>query len=462
MSGFVATALLLLSIGLLDGALGPRGLQLRSTLALLAFAPVLVHLIKGCDWRAWRGVAVAVAGVAFALLWHIASGAPQYFSLAAALALLAIAQGSGEETRRELSATLALTALAYGAFVVVRDFGSLWPVLFPLSENLSTMLASVFGASIRLGPSHSGMWLVAAFALAFCARRAVARRGSAGLAALAVALLVVLPVAWFGLRTLGHPAMAIGLPPQVLVGRFTEFLLLLVPLWVFTRAYALPSSSSRPGSGREGRARGHSGGPWFGRRRGPAVASAVLLVVGIALLSWSPGIPAKTGRVLIDARGDFSLEGLRWGQYGAQIPSGASLAALPPYLKARGFSVTVHESDIDASVLAEHDVMVVMNPGYTFDQPELKAIWGFVEGGGGLLVLADHTNIQGTMAPLNALLEPSGVQIEFDSAIPQITGWTWYGCMRIHPHPLTRGIRDESDPRRPSRVDNGGRANQSG
>jgi hypothetical protein len=445
MSGSAAAALLLLSIGLLDGALGPRGLQLRSLLALLAFAPVLVHLIRGCDWRAGRGVALGATGVACALLWHFASGAPQYFSLAAALALLTIAQGPGEETRRELGATLALTALAYAAFVVVRDFGSLWPVLFPLSESVSSLLASAFGVSVRLGPSHSGMWLVAAFVLAFAARRAVARPRSARLAALAVALVVVLPSTWFGLRTLGHPAMAIGLPPQLLTGRFTEFLLLLVPLRVFTRAYPLPSSSSRPGSTRGSGALGRFRDKWFGGRRGPAVASAVLLIVGIALLSWSPGIPAKAGRVLLDARGNFSLEGLRWGEYGSQVPSGASLAALPPYLKARGFTITVHESSIDTSILADHDVMVVMNPGYTFDGPELEAIWGFVEDGGGLLVLADHTNIQGTMEPLNTLLEPSGVQVEFDSAIPQITGWTWYGCMRIHPHPLTRGIRDESD-----------------
>jgi hypothetical protein len=181
----------------------------------------------------------------------------------------------------------------------------------------------------------------------------------------------------------------------------------------------------------------------FGRRA--AAVSGALLLVGLVLLTWPMRVPSTTGRVLLDARGEFSLEPLRWGAYARDAGQGASIATLPPYLEALGFEVTVRETVIDGAVLSEHDVLVVMNPAYAFESSELEAIWSFVERGGGLLVLGDHTNISGTMEPLNVLLEPTGVRVEFDSAIPQIARWTWYGCMRVHPHPLTAGIRDESD-----------------
>jgi hypothetical protein len=49
------------------------------------------------------------------------------------------------------------------------------------------------------------------------------------------------------------------------------------------------------------------------------------------------------------------------------------------------------------------------------------------------------------MGPVNELIAPTGIRLRFDSAIPFVDRWTWYGCTRRTPHPLTRSIRDESD-----------------
>jgi hypothetical protein len=437
--GFLATALLLLSIALLDGALGPRGAQLRPLLSLVALLPVFVQIASGVDPGGRRRLAAAIGGAACVVVWYVSAGASpffalSFFSLAAAFLLFAVGLRE-EDGRRGLALALGLTAFCYGSFVAVRDYATLWPVLYPLSTRASSAIGLGLGVVARYGPSHSGMWLLFAFAAAFISRVAVGQRASAWKALLGVVLLIVAPVFWLGVRYLGQAAMWAGINPQLLSGRAIQFAFLLVPLALFVRGYPLTSGS--PSAGRSG------GGVTVGRRA--AAVSGALVIVGLVLLAWPVHVSSTTGRVLLDSRGEFSLEPLRWGAYARDAGQGASIATLPPYLEALGFEVTVHDTVVDPSVLLEHDVMVVMNPAYAFEDPELDAIWSFVERGGGLLVLGDHTNIAGTMGPLNALLEPSGVRVEFDSAIPQIMRWTWYGCMRFHPHPLTAGIRDETD-----------------
>jgi hypothetical protein len=442
MSGFVATSLVLLALGLFEGALGPRGDRLTSLLALIAVAPVVVHLLAGLDLRARRGLLAAALSIVGALLWSRWDGAAAYFLLSGTLALAALSQDEGERFKRDLGAALALTVLGYGTFVAVRDHVSLWPLLYTISGHLSGAAASLLRIEARIGPTYSGMLVVVAFAMAFAARAAIARMVPTGRTALAIVLLLVLPAAAVGARGLAMFAARLGVPAAFLTWRVLLFALLLVPLGLFLRDQpvdpaALRGISLRAGGGDR---RGH-------RRPGSAGAIGVLILIvgGLLLLTWSGGVPARTGRVLLDGRGEFDLEPLVWGKYGSEAERGASLATLPPLLEERGFSVAVTDTAIDGRVLEEHDVLVIMNPAYAFEHAELEAIWSFVRDGGGLLVLGDHTNIHGTMEPLNTLLGPFGVRVAFDSAIPMIERWTWYGCMRVHPHPVTRGVRDETD-----------------
>jgi hypothetical protein len=437
-AGFLATALLLLSIAILEAAIGPRGADLRQLLALVALAPALCYLAGAVDWRQRSSGALAVGAAVLVGAWYAAGGAGQYLALAGALSLLALAGRSEAEVRRSLGVALALTALGYGSFVALRDHVTLWPVLYPLSANVSQAVASVLRIPARLGPTYSGTWLVTGFGIAFVARAVVARRRPTWYAVIAVALLLVLPAVAIWLRRVVIAAMRAGVNLQFLVWRPTLFVLLLLPLAMFLREQPLAPGAQR--WGRPARAVG-AGMRWRARH----LAWVVFIVVGIVALVYAPRVPARTGRVLLDARGEFSLDPLVWGAYGPDIERGASLATLPVLLRSRGFAVTISDTTITGSALEDHDVLVVMNPSYEFSEAELASIWAFVERGGGLLVLGDHTNISETMRPLNALIEPTGVRIEFDSAIPQVRRWTWYDCMRVHPHLVTRGIRDETD-----------------
>jgi hypothetical protein len=180
-------------------------------------------------------------------------------------------------------------------------------------------------------------------------------------------------------------------------------------------------------------------------RKIATVASMATALTGLVLLTWGRPIPWNPGKVLIDTRGSFNMEAIRWGAYGREVPQGASLATLPNVLGAYGFETATSDTLINAAALEGTDVLVVMNPDTAFTDAEHKTIWDFVNRGGGLLVLGDHTNIMGVMEPFNTLLEPAGISLNFDSVIPKVDRWSWYGCMRFHPHPVTRRLRDEAE-----------------
>jgi hypothetical protein len=111
MSGFVATSLVLLSLCLFEGALGPHGDRLVSLLALLAVAPVIVHLLTGADLRTRRGLLAAAHSIVGVILWSRWGAAAACFALSGGLAFAGLSQRDAIGGKRELAAALALTAL---------------------------------------------------------------------------------------------------------------------------------------------------------------------------------------------------------------------------------------------------------------------------------------------------------------------------------------------------------------
>ena len=59
----------------------------------------------------------------------------------------------------------------------------------------------------------------------------------------------------------------------------------------------------------------------------------------------------------------------------------------------------------------------------------------FVERGGALLLLADHTDLREQLQPTNALLEPWGIRLRDDSAVSTDPGGWWTGTIAASDHP---------------------------
>ncbi len=96
------------------------------------------------------------------------------------------------------------------------------------------------------------------------------------------------------------------------------------------------------------------------------------------------------------------------------------------------------ESEIvNSEILENVDIFVVTSINTAFLSEEHNNIWNFVENGGSLLVLGDHTDIADTKEPLNDLLKPVGINYRFDSGLPIDQNFDWETCYQFVHNPVT-------------------------
>lgn len=152
---------------------------------------------------------------------------------------------------------------------------------------------------------------------------------------------------------------------------------------------------------------------------GSTTVTAGVVTLAVSLLR-PPG--DAVGRVTV-----FNSGGLDWERPQVGISSGPSsgmFGVLPDYLASDGIHCeTVEPGEDLAAALQESDVFVVINCAHVWSDAELAAVHAFVDGGGGLLVLCDHTDVFGQMEPINSLLRPYDIGLAFDSAYPIGPSW---------------------------------------
>lgn len=102
-----------------------------------------------------------------------------------------------------------------------------------------------------------------------------------------------------------------------------------------------------------------------------------------------------------------------------------------------GGKVMVFDSQagsLTSGTLEGTSVVVFINPTAVPADQTLCAIRDFVRSGGGLLMLGDHTDIQGSREPLNTILSFTHMSLNFDSAVPLRQHWR--GCLEVRRHAL--------------------------
>lgn len=172
--------------------------------------------------------------------------------------------------------------------------------------------------------------------------------------------------------------------------------------------------------------------PW--RRR--TALGAIALMVGVALYGFLPPQSSTGGEIVLHDAGYLNWQMPVFGSYGDK--SGGMFGRLPQFLKASGYQVKLCPATRES--LRSAKVLVVINLMENFDRQTKEAIWDFVRRGGSLLLLGDHTGLQGIREPSNDLLEPAKIALNFDSAKSFRDGWLWaYGLPR---HATTVGTDD--------------------
>ncbi len=174
----------------------------------------------------------------------------------------------------------------------------------------------------------------------------------------------------------------------------------------------------------------------FQRGRAPGESSPAqrpwLALAATCLLGWAAGLgsvfippgPDRAGRILIDDRfcGVWEptarrLDAEWYGDFATY-----SFTSLAEWL-GKWFSVDVNTSrEYTDVLLMNYDVLILKTPETRIPDPEVEAIERFVQRGGGLLLVGDHTNLLGMGAHLNALSARHGIRFLYDSVSEGKTG----------------------------------------
>ena len=403
-----AWSALLLCIAVLLKLLGPIEAALESLLMAAglagwtAFSGGGMHVVRLAPMaRRWLP---ALAG--FFLLMRIEDPAGSL----AALALIVLATPSAH---RSAAAGCVVAIAAWRALVPILP--GAWSIPVALSHVLSSALGSVLPSPSAAGPTATGLWLFLIWLAAVCAMRSGGARAGV-LRCMAGFCLVCLNAATLSMTTVAPAAllMAHHEPGAGAQGAVLS-LFLRGPLLLLALCALFPRPAT-PGFPQPGYA-----DLWSAMRKraipiaGCAALAAMLFAVG------APGGARREGEIVVRASDAFDMQAPAPERYG--IANAGMFGMLPRYLALAGHRVRVAQPPLDAAALKIAAVAVVILPTERLAAAEKAAIYAFVERGGSLLVMGDHTDLLSTRAPIDDLTSRFGLRIRFDSAFPAREQW---------------------------------------
>jgi hypothetical protein len=320
------------------------------------------------------------------------------------------------------------TAVGCAVLAVAAAHGApLWYLGQCAAGSLILVVNAALDTDLQVGLAYSGLTLTGTVTL-WCLTAAVgAHRFKAGILAatlLAVLLITIVYVPFHSRLLLSLPAPGPWWLKMVRQHfQLALFAALLVPLYLFCRHTSLPVR------------------PLQRDVHGAAVLLlAVILAVVARQVPWSPGQAAGVAsKIVFFDEGQLDWEVPVFGRYGGR--RGGMFGVLHQYLRARGHAVAI--AGITPEALVDAHTLVLINLHRTLTAAEHDRVWSFVDRGGSLLILGDHTGREHIRIPCNHLLTPVNIRFNYDSALSLTPKWV--DALAIRPHPITRHGRDEND-----------------
>ncbi len=106
---------------------------------------------------------------------------------------------------------------------------------------------------------------------------------------------------------------------------------------------------------------------------------------------------------------------------------------------------------LTADLLSRYDILfinLVSDTRPEFSEEEITAILDFVYAGGGLFVVADHTNVYEHAQRVNPFLNPMGINVRYESAVDvgehAMVGKVWIRIDDMADHPVTADVTEIS------------------
>ena len=191
-----------------------------------------------------------------------------------------------------------------------------------------------------------------------------------------------------------------------------------------------------------------------------SAGAGLLAFAGVGCLGagvlWTPVGHPKQGRILIEENRwegqsiwDRTRDDKRWERtridkvydttwYGEL--SGYNYNCITRYASQFFRSVSALQGPIDDKALSGCDVFVLKVPGRPFSKGEIDAVERFVRNGGGLLVIADHTNVYGHASYLNAVTQRFGFRVRHDCLLGVDLPWQDLYEPPLVPHPIVQHL----------------------
>ncbi len=421
----IKTALAVILLSTITRNLGYLRSEVTELITLTLFIVLLALTLpfRSPGSRA-AGVVSAIALAALTIAFAAAGQTSRIVLVAAALSAAFLKRDA--QARRGEGAALVLAVSLFGIYVLALKHSSVfWHLTDRAAKAYSHHAAELVSRDLLLGATAGGLHnsvLIAAVLLSFYIV-------SENRSRLLLFLTPVAPAALMGAFTVAGTAWKGSYRPGDMPYELNHLDLQLPLVLAGLAVIRLAAGSSKP-------------------RRLPAVpgarrvllslAGAAALFAAILILVVPPAQRDRGRTILLHDRGHVMWRRPVFGWYGDK--SGGMFGNLPRYLEFRGFEA--RRDTISQESLRGADLVIAINPAYFFTEEEHRLTWEFVENGGALLALGDHTGRGSIREPFNSLLEPVGIEFEFDSA--KGFSESWVDGMEWRPHETTRVIRDEN------------------
>ncbi|MCK6455585.1 MAG: hypothetical protein L6Q92_03525 [Phycisphaerae bacterium] len=349
---------------------------------------------------------------------------------------------------RSLSAACLITGLIHFA---TRTSLISWYGLRGASATVSSIGSALSGSAMHLGPTYNGLtMLVLALCIgAFASRRETSRRWAA-----LAAYLVVVALAYgsylslYNLLPLAGPDGSAATQPDGGsliargIARISDWTLrslrFIQPAHV---PFLWPALLAFIAAAYLRRASHVSPRPDKSTRR-----ILVAIPVAALLTAWAlTNVPtrAATGprRVAFYKEGFLNWMTPNHQMYGSR--SAGMFGNLPILCERMGWQAEIIPA-ISRDVLSDRDILCIMNTKDPLPLDALRSIYEFVERGGSLLMLGDHTfhKHEGRLL-INDPIETTHIRFAFDSAYYFIGGWLH--SYQYWPHQMTDALGDEQN-----------------
>lgn len=442
-TGFLKQILFLLIVGLLSESLGIYLLYIKNYILIIAMVVFICqyikfnHLVEAFNSKNIKEIKSTLAYTfilaAGAVIVYITAGcADMYFSLLAFLLFLCIIDYGSKRLEKEHGELrlMQLTVLFLLLInLLVKNITYVNNSMLNSSLFVSKIMSRLTGKPSLLGENYTAAMLIALFLIYFIIKAILLTNTKKQWC---IWLTVISPILvnffflglWSVLQTTAVISELLKQPifaPFNL--NFVYFLLMLVPLYFTEPAAALKHSQTG-----------------FKKARLQYIVFALLLIGNSALFVQNALQKSELHKNVafyqVEAMPiNFDLPTFDK----AGLENVGMFGLLPKYLDANGYKTSIINS-ITKDKLKSIDTLVIINLYQKFTEEEKKDIWEFVKNGGALLLAGDHTGAEQIRDPSNQLLEPVGIFLNFDSAIPLVTSWP--GGYEFTRDPILDKIKD--------------------